>query len=81
MRTGRTVRVCVERARVSVSDATGVCLCACLRVFVGQFIPRTEPHLNLNKFSQSTPRLPRFDARVKRILFISFFGYFERSTC
>ena len=29
-------RVCVERARVSVSDATGVCLCACLRVFVGQ---------------------------------------------
>ena len=34
-RTGRTTRVCVERARVSVTRHR-VCLCAaCLRVFVG----------------------------------------------
>ena len=31
----RVCSSCVERARVSVSDATCVCLCACLRVFVG----------------------------------------------
>ena len=36
--------------------------------------PRTVLHLSLSKF-QSSPRLPaRFGARVKRVLFLSFFG-------
>ena len=46
-RTGRTARVCVERARVSVTRHGGpVCLSAC---FCG-LNPRTVPQLSLNKF-------------------------------
>ena len=45
-RTGRTARVCFERA--GDSDATCVCLCACLRVFVGS--GQHHSKLRLKKF-------------------------------
>ena len=45
-RTGRTMRVCVERAGVSVTRRVPVCSSAC---FCG-LNPRTVPHRSLNKF-------------------------------
>ena len=48
---GANGRVCLCRAsKAGQCDATCVCLCTCLRVFVSGIIPRTVPHLGLNKF-------------------------------